>query len=311
MAYTFERFEDFTGLLGVQTAIGSPATIAAGSAFQFFEGQFALQSDKQSRKKAVRWMDATQNRHVNRRVMMTGTIDLQGAAALGTAAPIASVLRACGYAQTLVAATSATYSPVSSGFEYSTVHFHRGARRFVAQDCVGSLTEIAFAIDQFPQAKFDLMGPYTTPTEVVVPAGIDLALFVDPPLIDTPTWFVSLGGVEVNAKSLVLSPAANKKISRGSEVRAARYTGRETSGTLRLTTAALAAFNPYTAFDSGALTTIISRVISGAYQLELAVANAKFGPPSEVDDEGDVAWEIPFDCEQIASGTPAHAIKFY
>lgn len=311
MPYAFERFEDFTGLVGLQTAIGSPATIAAGSAFQFFEGQFALQADAQSRKKAVAWMDASSKRHTNRRVMMTGTIDLIGNTALGTASPQATILRACGYAQTLVATTSATYSPVSSGFEYATVHFHRGARRFVAEDCLGSLTELSFAIDQFPQAKFELMGPYTIPTEAAKPSGIDLAAFYDPPLIDTPSWFVSIGGVEVNAKTLTLSPAADKKISRGSEVRAARYTGRETSGQIRMTTAALAAFNPYTYFGAGTLVPLISRVIEGAYKCELSVPNIKFGPPAEVDDEGDVAWEVPFDCEQIASGTPAHAIKFY
>jgi hypothetical protein len=311
MAYAFERFEDFTGLVGLQTGLGSPATITAGNAFQFFEGQFALQADSQSRRKAVRWLDASSKRHTNRRVMLTGTIDLIGNTTLGTASPQATILRACGYAQTLVVATSATYSPVSTGFEYSTAHFYRGARRFVAEDCLGSLTEISFAIDQFPSAKFEIMGPYTTPTEASVPSGIDLAAFVDPPLIDTPNWFLSLNGVEVNAKSLTLSPAANKKISRGSEVRAARYTGRETSGQIRMTPAAFADFNPYTFFGSGALIPLITRVIDGAYKCELSVPNIKFGVPSEVDDEGDVAWEIPFDCEQIASGTPAHAIKFY
>jgi len=67
---------------------------------------------------------------------------VKGSGAAGTAPEYAPLLRACGFGETLVASTSATYAPVSTGFESVTIYVYEDGKLYKVTGCVGN---VAFA----------------------------------------------------------------------------------------------------------------------------------------------------------------------
>ena len=96
-------------------------------------------------------------------------VELSGSGTAGTA-PFWSVLaRACGMAETIVAATSATYSPVSSGQESATIWWNLDGTRHVLLGARGNLSA-TLDVQKIPMLKFSLTGLLGTVTDVALPA---------------------------------------------------------------------------------------------------------------------------------------------
>jgi len=68
-------------------------------------------------------------------------VEIKGSGTAGTPPEIGQLLRACGMGETIVALTSVSYSPGSSGHESITLHFYRDGKRFILTGCRGNVTE--------------------------------------------------------------------------------------------------------------------------------------------------------------------------
>lgn len=64
---------------------------------------------------------------------------VKGSGAAGTAPEFGALLRACGLGETIVALTSVTYAPVSTGFESVTLYVYEDGKLYKITGCVGNV----------------------------------------------------------------------------------------------------------------------------------------------------------------------------
>lgn len=86
-------------------------------------------------------------------------VELAGSGTAGTGPRWGRILRACGFAQAIVASTSVTYSPVSSGFTSVTLDFNADGTKHLLTGCRGTAT-LNLTTGQIPKISFEMMGIY-------------------------------------------------------------------------------------------------------------------------------------------------------
>lgn len=97
-------------------------------------------------------------------------VEVKGSGAAGTAPEIGPILRACGFGETVVPATSVTYKPVSTGHESVTLYYYQDG---VLHKILGARGNVSFNMEvgNVVKASFTLTGHYsaTTDTAMVTP----------------------------------------------------------------------------------------------------------------------------------------------
>ena len=104
----------------------------------------------------------------NTRVVVTFTVEYAGSGTAGTAPQYGPLLKACGFSETVVAATSVTYAPVSSSFDSVTIHYDTDGVRHIVTGCRGTFT-ISLNANQIPVINFSMTGQYNAPTDTASP----------------------------------------------------------------------------------------------------------------------------------------------
>ena len=90
-------------------------------------------------------------------------VELAGSGTAGTAPQYGRLLKACGMAETVVAATSVTYSPVSASFSSVTLDFNADGTKHLVTGARGTFT-INLNTGEIPKISFEMMGIYNAPT---------------------------------------------------------------------------------------------------------------------------------------------------
>ena len=102
------------------------------------------------------------------RVEVTFEVELTGSGTAGTAPAYGPVLRSCALSETVVADTSVTYAPESSGFESCTIYYHQDGIRHKVTGCRGTF-ELTGEVGQIPVISFTMTGIYNAPTDETRP----------------------------------------------------------------------------------------------------------------------------------------------
>ncbi|MGK7757183.1 phage tail tube protein [Marinovum sp. B10] len=148
--------------------------------------------------------------------------ELQGRAAgggtAGTAPGWGKLLRMCGCAETVVAATSVTYNPVSDDHESGTLYFYVGK---TLHKLVGTRGNAKFMVSAqgIPYIEFEFTGLFTDPAEATRPTP-DLSAFLKPSLAtsaNTPTGTINGTDFVIRALSLDLGNQVENRFLIGSE----------------------------------------------------------------------------------------------
>lgn len=172
-------------------------------------------------------------------------IELQTAdAAAGTAPNWGPLIRACGCAQTIVAATSVTYTPVSDLLDSVTLYFQLGGTRYVMRGARGNL-KVALSSQGSPMMQFSFLGLFQVATEVVRPA-ITPSGWADPLLAsNTNTPILTVNGVSVKAKdfSFDMGNKVEPRLLIGSD--SIQITDRAETIEARVEAEVLSTLNPY------------------------------------------------------------------
>lgn len=105
---------------------------------------------------------------VGRHVRFSFSVRAVGGGAAGTPPPFSALLRMCGLSEVVAAGVDVTYQPVSSGFEDGTVYYWRDGKKRAITGVRGtvSMTTEGKAVPFF---RFELVGLYLPPSEVVMP----------------------------------------------------------------------------------------------------------------------------------------------
>jgi hypothetical protein len=128
-----------------------------------------LQSDVVSRDLVRPYLGASEQLLANTRVECTFSVELAGSGTAGTAPRYGKALLACGMSETIVAATSVTYAPVSASFGSCTIYYNIDGVLHKVTGARGTFT-INGAVGEIPTIDFTFTGIYNTPTDTALPS---------------------------------------------------------------------------------------------------------------------------------------------
>jgi len=128
------------------------------------------QSDTVSRELIRPYLGASEILLANTRVECTFSVELAGSGTAGTAPQYGKALQACGLSETIVAATSVTYAPVSSSFDSVTIHYNIDGVRHKVTGARGTFTLNA-NVGEIPTIDFTFTGIYNAPDDSALPTA--------------------------------------------------------------------------------------------------------------------------------------------
>jgi hypothetical protein len=99
-----------------------------------------------------------------RMVSVSFDIELAGSGAAGTAPRWGNLLRACGFGEGVVAATSVTYTPASAAIISVSLDFNADGNRHLVTGCRGTAT-FNLSTGEIPKISFEMMGIYNAVTK--------------------------------------------------------------------------------------------------------------------------------------------------
>jgi hypothetical protein len=96
-------------------------------------------------------------------------VEIKGSGAAGTAPEIGQALRACGIDETIVASTSVTYAPVSTGHESASIYYYEDGSLY---KILGAIGTVSFSLETgaIGYAEFTFTGHYGGLTDAALPS---------------------------------------------------------------------------------------------------------------------------------------------
>lgn len=158
------------------------------------------------------------------------SVELAGSGAAGTAPGYGPLLRCCGMAETIVAATTVTYQPVSAAYESATLYANLDGVNHKLLGARGNVT-LALSPNGIPRLTFTIRGLLVAAADVALPA-VTLTAFQTPlPVtkVNTPTF--SLHGAALIGESLSLDLGNNVELRNLIGEDSIQITDRQSTGT--------------------------------------------------------------------------------
>lgn len=303
-------YTDRCALLAIEVTYGVAPALAAANAILLRNSQIQPAADKLERNNDKPYFSGNPFVMVGKRVTLTGETDILGAAIAGNAAPLGALYRTCGHAEVLDAGVSATYSPISRNFASASIDFFIGGIKFRMLGVRGSIDQ-DYTVKQYAKGTVNLTGLLTIPTDAEAPAGIDWTAFQTPAAIETETWEVTVGGVNVCAQQLTLQANATVTVIECSEGREVAITNRTPGGVLRVwKDSTLATWNPWSIAETQAIVPILQTITAtGGRSVEVPI-RAQLELPRPVEIEGQLGYEIPYTAVATGAGGDEYSITF-
>ena len=306
-------------LFDLETTYGVAATMTAADAILMMESDIQPMADKLERVVDRPFFGGDPFVLVNKRVQLTGTIDVIGSATPGISAPLAKVYKACQHAETLIAAAvgppivpaAAMYNPISRSISSATIDFYWCGIKFRMLGARGSM-DFDYSIKQYGKATVTLTGLLVLPTDGEPPGGIDWSAFQTPAAIESGVWTVTVDGVNVCAQQLTMAQNATVGLIECSEAREVMVTARKPGGTLKvLKDADLATWNPWAIADAQAIIPLVSTIVKadGLNVEHIILAQLEYPKPTDI--EGVAGFEIPFTAVPTGAGNDEYTFRVY
>jgi len=128
------------------------------------------QSDVVNRDLVRPYLGASEQLLANTRVECTFSVELTGSGTAGTAPAYGKALQACGLSETIVAATSVTYAPVSASFDSVTIYYNIDGLRHKVTGARGTCS-INASVGEIPSIDFTFTGVYNSPDDSALPTA--------------------------------------------------------------------------------------------------------------------------------------------
>ena len=194
-------FRKLAILSKIETVYGANSAPAAVNAIIGKNVSFTpLEADEVSRDLLLPYLG-------NQGVILTGKhaklefdVEMAGAGAKGTIPKYASLLRACGFAETVDAGVSVTYSIIESGVESATLFFESDGVRHILLGARGNVS-VTVAPKAIPSYRFSLTGLLGTITDQALTA-VTMTGWTTPVEASSANTTLSLHGWSSIAESL-------------------------------------------------------------------------------------------------------------
>lgn len=291
-------------LAKVESAYGTDATPTGTDAILCGNIQFKPTATRMHERHAVTSSVATSKKIYGGRLgEITFDVESRGSGAAGAAPEFAALLKACAMQETVVASTSVTYVPRSTGQESITIYYYQDGIRTILTGCVG---DFSLKIETGKPAiySFRFVGHASSPSDVsVVTPTYDSTVPV--PLLDSA---FTLGGTAIDFTSVEFS--LNNEVATPTSAQGAdgygqmRVGKRDVTGKIdpeMVTVAVKAYVSLWAAGTSMAVTTGAIGTAAGNI-CTVAAGQCYFTDVSDSDRDGIRAYDITFGCAESAAG---------
>lgn len=186
-------------LLKVESTYGTDAVPVEGTDALLVENpSWANEGLRMNERPAVRQnIGMLQHVYGGRLGSVTFDVELKGSGgAVDTVPEIGAALRGCGFGETVNAAVSVVYEPVSTGHDSVTIYYYQDGIRTILTGCRGN---VSFNLETgaLGKASFTFTGHIAQPTDVAI-ASPTYQTNVPPALINVPFTIGAFGAV-INA----------------------------------------------------------------------------------------------------------------
>lgn len=234
-------------LLGMETVYGTAPVLAAADAILATKIRIMpMEGQDLSRDLERPHMGAQATIPVDLHAKMSFTVEILPSGTAGTAPVIGKLLRALGCAETIVAATSVTYNPVSRNHESVAVHLWIGDTRFALIGARGTGT-LRVNASGIPVLEVELTGLWTQPSQAArIEPDLDDQLEADvlaATTTNTPVFTVNAVGLVMRSLSLTLGNQVEPRFLIGAD--RVMITGRQELVETTVEAVPLSTLNPF------------------------------------------------------------------
>lgn len=220
-------------------------------------------------------------------------VELAPSGLAGTAPAWGPLLRGCGCAQTIVAATSVTYNPITTGIESVTIYLYIENTLYKISGARGT---VKFALDAsgIPYMEYEFTGLFTLPVEGVKPT-VDLTAFAKPRLAssaNTPTFNINGVTMPMRSYSLDMGNAVETRFLIGSE--SVLITDHAEQMEIKVEAVPLTILNPYqlAANQTDVAVNLIHGIGAGA-RATIAIPKMQMQRPAGLDNQQNIVeWTL-------------------
>ena len=239
--------------------------------------------------------------YVRRHGVVTGQVELTGAATAGDASPYSPLYRNAGHAEQLVDEAgppeikAADYTPVLRGFPSATAEFFHDGELQRMVGARGILESMRWSLDEFNSAGWRLMGLVEAIEEAALPANADKSAFQMPQVGTQANMTVTLDGTALDAVSLELSNGGQLGMRYGTESTLTLHRSRDWTGTLRIWRPLIADSDIRAMVRSHAQVPLVLDYEddAAANKANLLLPTVQLGEPRRVNVDGSKAWDVP------------------
>ena len=224
-------------------------------------------------------------------------VEVMGSGTAGTAPAIGVLLRSCAMAETIVAATSVTYNPVSSAHESCTIYFVNDGTNYLFKGARGTFKYVMSA-QGVVYLEFEFTGLFTQPAALAMPTATYGTQLTQMPQVassaNTPTF--TIGAVAAVLRSFSLD--AGNKVTPRMLVRSESIliTDRSEMIDMQIEALALATYNPFSLAAAGTAQALSLIHGTGAGKIcTLSVPAAQVQRPTGLtEQDGITEWPLKF-----------------
>ncbi len=234
--------------------------------------------------------------------------EIKGSGAAGTAPEIGVLFKGCGFAETIVPATSAAYDPVSASEQSLTIWVYRDGLLHKLTGCRGT-GEVDLSVGKYGVINWTFQGLYVDPIDSALLSGTYNV--TQPPVVLSAAF--SIGAYSAVATKLALSMANElafrRDMNSAAGIREIVITGRPDRGGSFDPEAVLEATHPFWANWKSAVQAALSVTVGSVAGNRCVIT----GPKAQIksigyaDRDGILTYEIPF---RLARNLGDDEVKF-
>lgn len=251
---------------------------------------------------------------VGKHMKLTFEVEAKGSGVAGTVPGYAVLLRSCKLAEVIVAATSVTYNPVSTGHKSCSIYFYIDGILFKMVGCRGDW-KYKLNADGIVVIEFTFTGLFTTPSSVAVPAPTYGSQLTQVPLEATtetvPTF--SIGSFLTAGLRTFSFNAGNNVVFRNLiRRRQVMITGSDETIDFQIEAEALATFDPFALASAGTTqaVSLIHGVTAGGI-VTLSVGRFQILNPGDLQQQdGVVEYALRGKCLPSDTGNDQFTLAF-
>lgn len=304
-----------TVLIKSEATYGTDSTPAGSDAVQVRNLEVTpVESDVLSRDLIRPYLGASPQLIANTRVQVTFEVEYAGSGTLGTAPRYGSLLKSCGFSETVVASTSVTYAPVSTSFSSVTIYYSTDGVRHKVTGARGTYT-LNLTANQIPVINFTMTGNYVAPTDTADPTPTFTAQATPKIFNDTNTTaFTLFSETDLPLQSCQLD-IGNEVVYRElvNSDKEVTIVNRSGSGSLIIEMPTLAShdfFADAVASTTGNLSIVHGTTAGNIITLASAANAVSLGAPSYSEDSGVVMLNLPYTLVPSTSGNDEFTLAY-